>query len=107
MNDVLDVIDFQRPTPDAEVARLIEARNQARQAKDYLLADTLREQLQSMGVRLTDNPSGTAWKKSRSPIWSRYPFGQRVSVERQLASEETSHSSTCLQGLTACSPHPA
>ena len=63
VNGVLDVIDFQRPTPDAEVASLIEARNQARQAKDYRLADALREKLQSMGVRLTDNPSGTAWKK--------------------------------------------
>ena len=49
-NDVLDVIDFQRHSPDADVAQLIEARQQARQAKDFRTADALRDQLLALGV---------------------------------------------------------
>ncbi len=59
INGVLDVIDFQREEPDAQVSRLLEARRQARQAKDFRTADALRDQLLSMGVRLTDAPAGT------------------------------------------------
>ena len=62
-NGVLDVIDFQREEPDAQVAKLIEAREKARQAKDFHTADAIREELQSMGVRLADGPLGTVWKK--------------------------------------------
>jgi cysteinyl-tRNA synthetase len=65
VNGVLDVMDFQCPTPDTEVAHLIEVRWRARQAKDYALADTLREKLESLGVRLADSPAGTAWTKVR------------------------------------------
>ena len=64
VNDVLDVIDFQRETPDTQVASLMEARDKARQAKDYRAADALRAELQSMGIHLMDSPSGTAWRKS-------------------------------------------
>ena len=56
-NGVLDVIDFQRHAPDAKVAQLIEARRQARQAKDFRTADAIRDQLLSMGVRLADAPT--------------------------------------------------
>jgi cysteinyl-tRNA synthetase len=64
VNDVLDVIDFQRETPDTQVASLMEARDKARQAKDYRAADALRAELQSMGIHLMDGTSGTAWRKS-------------------------------------------
>jgi cysteinyl-tRNA synthetase len=67
VNGVLAVIDFQRDAPDAQVAGLIEARNKARQAKDYRAADALRDELQSMGIQLMDSPSGTAWKKTAQP----------------------------------------
>jgi len=63
VNGVLDVIDFQRETPDTQVASLIEARDKARRAKDYRVADALRAELQGMGIHLMDGPSGTAWKK--------------------------------------------
>ena len=46
-----------------QVAGLIEAREKARQAKDFVAADALRAELQSMGIDLIDGPSGTAWKK--------------------------------------------
>jgi cysteinyl-tRNA synthetase len=63
VNGVLDVIDFQREEPDAQVARLVEARDNARRAKDFLRADALRKELDSMGVLLADGPSGTSWKR--------------------------------------------
>jgi cysteinyl-tRNA synthetase len=59
-NGVLEVVDFQDEEPDAQVARLIEAREKARQAKDFHTADALREELQSMGVRLADSPAGAS-----------------------------------------------
>jgi cysteinyl-tRNA synthetase len=46
------------------VARLVEARDRARAAKDFSRADALRDELQSLGVRLSDGPAGTAWKKA-------------------------------------------
>ena len=45
------------------MASLVEARNDARRAKDFQKADALREELQSMGIHLTDGPSGTSWKR--------------------------------------------
>ncbi|MGD0383263.1 MAG: cysteine synthase [Thermoguttaceae bacterium] len=65
-NSVLDVIDFQRQEPDAQVSSLVEARDNARKMKDFQKADAIREELQSMGIQLTDGPSGTSWKKNGS-----------------------------------------
>jgi len=63
VNGVLEVIDFQDGEPDPRVARLVEARDHARRAKDFRRADALREELQSLGIRLTDSHSGTSWKR--------------------------------------------
>lgn len=48
----------------AEIERLIQQRNQARQAKDWAMADKVRDQLQAMGVVLEDGAGGTIWRKS-------------------------------------------
>lgn len=40
---------------------LIETRARLRRAKQYELADGVREQLASMGVQLSDGPEGTTW----------------------------------------------
>lgn len=63
VNRVLAVIDFEDPQRDLQIERLVELRNQARQEKDFARADALRDQLRAMGVRLTDTPSGTRWKR--------------------------------------------
>jgi len=44
-----------------EIARLIEARNEARSRKEWSMADQLRADLASKGVVLKDGPEGTTW----------------------------------------------
>ena len=63
-NQILAVIDFEGEMHDEQVERLIEARNKARQAQDFARADALREQLQALGVQVTDSPAGTRWKRA-------------------------------------------
>ncbi|WP_323084175.1 cysteine--tRNA ligase [Providencia alcalifaciens] len=51
---------------DAEVAKieaLIKQRNDARQSKDWALADQARDALTSMGVVLEDSSAGTSWRR--------------------------------------------
>ncbi|MEN6459439.1 MAG: cysteine synthase [Thermoguttaceae bacterium] len=64
VNRVLEVIDFQPDRLDAKLTELIDARNAARQAKDFHKADVIRDELLSLGVQVTDTPSGTVWKKT-------------------------------------------
>ncbi len=63
VDTILNVIDFDAQQPDAEVESLIQQRNQARGENDFARADALREELHSMGVRLTDAPTGTRWQR--------------------------------------------
>jgi len=49
---------------DAEIEKLIQAREQARENRDFGTADEIRDQLKSMGVILEDSKSGTTWKIS-------------------------------------------
>ena len=63
-NGILDVIDFRQEPADAEVARLLEARQQARAAKDFQRADALRDELQALGVHLSDGPAGSSWTRA-------------------------------------------
>ncbi|MCL2382117.1 MAG: cysteine--tRNA ligase [Treponema sp.] len=48
----------------AEVQRLIEARKDAKAAKNYALADEIRRQLGEKGVTLEDSPAGTSWRRT-------------------------------------------
>lgn len=46
----------------AAIEKMIAARNLARAKKDFLTADSLRQQLRDQGVEIKDNASGTTWK---------------------------------------------
>ncbi|MGK4327596.1 cysteine--tRNA ligase [Lonsdalea quercina] len=46
----------------AEIEALIKQRNDARQSKDWGLADAARDRLNEMGIVLEDGPQGTIWR---------------------------------------------
>ena len=46
----------------AAIAALIEQRAQAKAARDFALADQIRQQLLAQGVSLKDGPGGTSWE---------------------------------------------
>ena len=53
-------------TNDDEVAKieaLIKQRNDARSSKDWVLADSARDQLNELGIVLEDGPQGTIWRR--------------------------------------------
>jgi len=45
----------------SEIQKMIEKRRDARAAKDFALADTIRQQLEDMGIKLFDTAEGTKW----------------------------------------------
>lgn len=48
---------------DGLVELLIETRKKAKEAKQYQLADYVRDELGKLGIRLQDHPGGTIWLK--------------------------------------------
>lgn len=52
-------------TDDDEIERLIAARDAARAARNFALADKLREQLTAMGIVLEDVAGSTRWRRER------------------------------------------
>jgi cysteinyl-tRNA synthetase len=50
--------------PDAdEIERLIQARKDARGAKDFAEADRIRDDLAAQGITLEDGADGTKWRR--------------------------------------------
>jgi cysteinyl-tRNA synthetase len=47
------------------IAAQIERRAQAKAAKDFALADSIRKELLAQGVVLKDGPGGTTWEASQ------------------------------------------
>lgn len=45
------------------IEQMIAERQEARKAKNYKLADEIRNKLTEMGIQLTDTPQGVTWKK--------------------------------------------
>ena len=48
----------------ADIDALIEARNTARENKDWAEADRLRDELDGMGIVLEDKDGRTIWRRS-------------------------------------------
>jgi cysteinyl-tRNA synthetase len=55
--------DEQPPVPIGEIDRLIEARRQARMARNFAEADRIRQDLDSRGIVLEDAGTTTRWKR--------------------------------------------
>ena len=49
---------------DAEVEALIQARQDAKKAKNFAEADRIRDELKAKGIELTDIPHGVKWKRA-------------------------------------------
>ena len=62
-------LDLDRPEPahplPAGASQLLEARERARDAKDFATSDRLRDELSAMGVTVTDTPSGQKWRAAK------------------------------------------
>jgi cysteinyl-tRNA synthetase len=54
----LDVLRSEPTVLGTEVERLVEEREAARRARDFALADSIREQLRELGVTVDDTPAG-------------------------------------------------
>lgn len=48
---------------DEEIQRKIEERQQARKARNFALADKIRDELKEKGIILEDTPAGVRWKR--------------------------------------------
>jgi cysteinyl-tRNA synthetase len=57
------VLQGSDDTARQTIERLIEQRNEARQARNWQEADQIRHQLAALGVSLEDTPAGTLWRK--------------------------------------------
>jgi cysteinyl-tRNA synthetase len=58
INEVLVLWRPQEGTPDEKIRQLIEDRNQARGARNYALADKIRDQILEMGYIIEDTKDG-------------------------------------------------
>lgn len=56
--------DKEEGLSDEAIESLIQARLDARAAKDYAAADRIRDQLGAAGIQLDDGPQGTHWRRS-------------------------------------------
>jgi cysteinyl-tRNA synthetase len=64
MDSVLGAIGEEQETLlDPEIEAKIEARNAARRARNFQMADQLRNELAERGIILEDTPQGTKWKR--------------------------------------------
>ena len=63
IDTILGVMDNGVGEVNEHIQQLIDARNQARDDKDWAKADEIRNQLYSMDIVLDDTPDGTIWKK--------------------------------------------
>jgi len=51
-------------TLKAEIEKRIEARTEAKKAKDFKRSDAIRDELKAMGIAIMDTAEGTVWEKA-------------------------------------------
>lgn len=57
-------LKFQPALVDEEIERMIKEREEARKAKNYALADKVRDELKARGIIIEDTPTGTRWRRA-------------------------------------------
>jgi len=66
IDSVIGVLKDEKSIPlEDEIENKIKKRDKARKAKDYKLADSIREELKGKGIILIDTSDGVRWKKSK------------------------------------------
>ncbi|MBI5754920.1 cysteine--tRNA ligase [Candidatus Peregrinibacteria bacterium] len=60
---IFSVFSFQKENLEDSVAQKIAQRNLARKNRDFLMADTIRDELKQQGIELEDTPDGTVWRR--------------------------------------------
>jgi cysteinyl-tRNA synthetase len=61
-----DRLARQRGVDAGEIARQLDARAEARRAKDFARADAIRKELLARGIEVMDGPAGSTWKFASS-----------------------------------------
>ena len=65
LSDILGlIVNKKEEVLDEEVEKLIEERQAARKAKDFAIADEIRDKLADMGIILKDTREGVQWKRA-------------------------------------------
>ena len=63
--DVMGIVtEVKHEALDSEIEAMIQARQEARKAKNYALADEIRGKLSDMGIILEDTREGVKWKRA-------------------------------------------
>jgi len=63
VDPVLDIFPKREQSLDAEVEKLIEARNAARKSRNFAESDRIRDELLAKGIVLEDTPAGVRWRR--------------------------------------------
>ena len=66
LDEVLGIMNQPQAAaaPDAEIDAKVQAREEARQRRDWAAADLIRQELADRGIDLTDTPAGPRWRRS-------------------------------------------
>jgi len=64
IDSVLGIMDFSPEKHDEEIEKLVEERENARKSGQWDRADSIRVQLNKMGIELTDTRGRTTWRKN-------------------------------------------
>lgn len=63
INSVLGILRLEQCPLAPEITQLIRERERARQVKDWLAADIVRDELLKKGISVLDTASGPVWEK--------------------------------------------
>ncbi|HET7710674.1 MAG TPA: cysteine--tRNA ligase [Thermoanaerobaculia bacterium] len=63
VDSVLDIYPKRLRSLDSDIQRMVDARNEARRARNFAESDRLRDALLERGIVLEDTPQGTRWRR--------------------------------------------